>query len=376
MVKGVCPYFLLGGNEKLKTRVFLGLLIWVCIVGAVRALTAGEVEGKLLKASGKVEIERDGKKISAQPAMEIRGGDIIVTGKGGEASLDIGEGRVITIRENSYFRVDESGLESGSGKSGMLVYGMVYVRHGKSGPPKPYEIQTPSAVAGVRGTSFAVAAAPDGASLFAVEDGEISVETEGGARQTVGINQQVEVENENARSLRVTSYNPMTNRLDEWRKQRLERVLKNPLPVLRMLGADIKAAVMRGNRILKEAVPLTEKAIQKANSVKEVQRRGQVYGYNEELAELRAVMARLVPMVRRLVRLDNGIQARLRLMKIILVEARAEDSPTPPAQIALIERHIDGIKALAASAEKFHSDYAEFMRTKVAQLRNLAKDMY
>lgn len=355
---------------------FLIFIVSFLMVGTAIALTAGEVEGKLLKASGKVEVERDGKKIPAQAGMEIRGGDIITTGKGSEASIYIGENRVLTIRENSHFRIDDSGLEQGSGKSGMLVYGMVYIRHGKSGSQKPYEIQTPSAVAGVRGTAFTVAVSPDGASLFAVEEGEISVETGSGASQTIRMNQQVEVENEKVRSLRVGNYNPMTNRPDEWRKQRLERVLKNPFPVLRMLGTDIKAGVVRGNRILREALPLTEKAIEKATKIKETQKRGQTYGYHKELNDLKLIMARLVPMVRMLMRIDNKIQARFRLMKIILVEARSEGSPTSPAQIAQIERHIDSLKPLVSSAEKFHQDKTEFMRTKVAQLRNLAKNMY
>lgn len=360
----------------MKTRCFVVGVLCFFIMGVASALTAGEVEGKLLKATGKVEIERDGKKLPAQPGMDIRGGDIIITGKTSEASVDIGEGRIITIKESSHFRVDESALESGNGKSGMLVYGMVYVRHGKGTSPKPYEIQTPTAVAGVRGTSFAVAVAPNGASLFAVEEGEISVETEGGASQRVGINQEVEVEDEGVRSLRVNTYNPRGNRLEEWRQQRRERVLRNPLPALRMLGANIKVGIMRGERLLKEAIPLTEEAIKSANNVKEAQRRGQVYGYNEELGKLRAIMARLVPMVRRLVRIDNRVQARLRLMKIILEEARSQGSPTPPAQIALIEQHIDRLKALASSAEKFHLEKSEFMRTKVAQLRKIAQDMY
>ena len=68
-------------------RIAIFTLISVLFTGLVagETLPQGEKEGYLLRVTGEVQVERNEETTVAQTRMEILGGDLIVTGAGGEA---------------------------------------------------------------------------------------------------------------------------------------------------------------------------------------------------------------------------------------------------------------------------------------------------
>lgn len=353
----------------------LSAVLIIVFVAAAEPPAKGGVVGRLAKVTGKVTVERDGQTLPAGPGMEVLGGDIVVTEAKSEAAIDLGDGRIITVKEKSHFGMDEGGPEREESSSGMLYYGMVYVRKPSGGKVKQLQIQTPSAVAGVRGTNFGVAVAPDGSSRFGVEEGELSIETDGGGKSTVGVMQEVTVESDDQVKLVVQQYRPDQNSLEDWRRQRLEQVLKNPAPVVRKLMIRITTLISRGGSVLAHAEYMIGETIKAARKSQDFKRQGQGDLYNQQRTFIFALLQDLLPTLRRLVRIDNCITARKRMLNVILTEATAEGSPTPPRQAKLIKDNMQKIMAVEKEAQKLHQGRLHVMRVKVPELKEAIADL-
>lgn len=134
-----------------RTRSFLPLFLF--------ALVALLVPGGLLAAQaqiaymeGAVGVERSGAAIGASIGMPLETGDFVVTGATGIAVVALTPQTTIKTRENTRVRIDALGdnarvnLTSGGLFSRILGH-----------LTGTYEVTTPTAVAGVRGTEFFIA---------------------------------------------------------------------------------------------------------------------------------------------------------------------------------------------------------------------------
>lgn len=340
------------------------ILLISMLVGAPAEGAAGNV--KLIKITGSVQVERDDKMMPAKVNMVIEGGDVIVTGKSSEAALDMGGGRVVTVRQGTQFTIDDNRSE---GSGGVLNYGIVYVRKTSGSPSAPFSVQTPTAVAGVRGTDFGVSVAPDGSSMFIVENGEIEVETDDGGATKVAGNQEVVVETDEKQALQVQPYDKNRQSLEQWSDERRERILKNPLPTITRLINRIENALGRGEPMLVEADRLADETLEMVKKLDEYKRAGQEDKYRAQKELIAANMAKLRPLVKRLARIDNVIQSQKRLIKTILDEARAQGSPTPPESVKAIEKKIEEAQAVKERSRQLHRGRRNLMRNKVSVIR-------
>jgi hypothetical protein len=108
-------------------------------------------------------------------------GDTVTTGYDGFVELDQ-EGLVLKINPDTVFTLQEK--EEKGEKTGVfsLALGSIKFRYDRITGKEPM-IQTPSCVAGVRGTEFSVFAGADGSALIVVDSGQVEVESEGKAVQ-------------------------------------------------------------------------------------------------------------------------------------------------------------------------------------------------
>jgi len=358
-----------------KAVLGFGAVLMLVLVVTAEPMAKGEVEGRLLKVTGTVTVERDGKTMPARPGMEILGGDIIVTGAKSDAAIDLGSSRIVTVKERSHFAIDESGPERDGSSSAMVYYGVVYVREPSQKQGKQFYLQTPSAVAGVRGTNFGIAVAPDGSSRFAVEEGEISVETDGGGTSTVGVMQEVVIETGDQAKLRVEQFRPERQSLENWRGERLDLILRRPILAVQRLTFNIAALVARGARLLVDTEKLMNQTIEAARKAMGFKHIGQGELYNQQRARIFAMLKVLLPSIRQVVRIDNNITARKRLLNVILTEATAQGSPTPPRQVKMIQDNIKKILVVEDEAQKLHEGRLNLMRVKAPELRKTISDL-
>ncbi|UCF98075.1 MAG: FecR domain-containing protein [Spirochaetaceae bacterium] len=108
-------------------------------------------------------------------------GDTVTTGYDGFVELDQ-DGLVLKINPDTVFTLQEK--EEKGEKAGVfsLALGSIKFRYDRITGKEPM-IQTPSCVAGARGTEFSVYAGADGSALIVVDSGLVEVESEGKAVQ-------------------------------------------------------------------------------------------------------------------------------------------------------------------------------------------------
>lgn len=153
--------------------VVLALAFAVC---APVPAQAPDVPGaRVVTLSGTLTMQRPGQ--TPQPlALNaiVQTGDELVTGPESGAVIRTPDGATIRIFPGSRFVL--TAPSSGVSEFLHLLFGTVKVHIEKlSGRPNPHRMTTPTAVIAVRGTTFTVLVEDAGATLVAVDEGEVAV---------------------------------------------------------------------------------------------------------------------------------------------------------------------------------------------------------
>ena len=156
--------------------IVLALMLTQSVAVLQRVARVSEVKGApQIVATGQQE---------AQPLGEMRlvqAGDKLITGGQGQLTLNWIDGTRIRLEPNTELLVEKCQVAQGAEYSSFrLDLGNVWIRVLKLlSQQDKFEIQTPTATAGVRGTIFAVEVASDGATEIQVYEGEVKVESGG-----------------------------------------------------------------------------------------------------------------------------------------------------------------------------------------------------
>lgn len=145
------------------TRAFILLVGGVLLIASA---AVGEDVGTVAAVRGTASVGRGDVRTAAAVGMPVQLGDQLSTGADGQLRVLFRDDSVVDLSENSSLVVDQqvfdpaggtftSLLKLVGGKARSLV--SEYYRN----PGAAYQIETPTAVAGVRGTSFLVAYDPD-----------------------------------------------------------------------------------------------------------------------------------------------------------------------------------------------------------------------
>jgi hypothetical protein len=136
---------------------------WMIAVAAAAFAVAAYANdaGEIKTVRGSVHLERDGKRLEAQPGMNVRVADTLVTGADGAVGVTFldntmfsaGPSSVLVIERYSFNSTTHAGQFDASLKKGSLA-----VVSGKmvKQAPGSMRLRTPSSVMGVRGTEFLV----------------------------------------------------------------------------------------------------------------------------------------------------------------------------------------------------------------------------
>ncbi len=135
--------------------------------------------------SGEVKIVRKGEEttqVLPEDKRLVQAGDKLITGADGRLSLNWIDGTRIRMAPGSALTVQKCEAAKGVERAVFrLDLGKVWVRVLRMlSQQDKFEIKTPTATAGVRGTIFAVAVTPDGTTDVSVYEGEVTVVSAGG----------------------------------------------------------------------------------------------------------------------------------------------------------------------------------------------------
>ena len=142
-------------------------LLLIFVVGVWPAAAAAEAIASVKIVSGVVELMRFGKlpAIKVSVGDSLSAGDLVRTKSGGYAEVWYKDGTILKIAQRSRVDIgDQAGGQGGDTPNAKLVRGKVQAiveppsvkDSGQSAKAKRFEIRTPNAVAGVRGTDFVV----------------------------------------------------------------------------------------------------------------------------------------------------------------------------------------------------------------------------
>lgn len=135
--------------------------------------------------------------VAARPNLVLRSGDEIKTGKNGRAELVLDNRSVLRLDANSHLRIEDLRRASGYQAKFEFAVGSLWTRISKLFQQKPQiDVEFPTAIAGVQGTTYRSVVAPDSSTTVRVYDGTVEVrnsQTAGrsGPPQRIGPPQQV-----------------------------------------------------------------------------------------------------------------------------------------------------------------------------------------
>ncbi|GGI45409.1 hypothetical protein GCM10008018_11930 [Paenibacillus marchantiophytorum] len=175
---------------ELSKKSSVSLFLSFCLVfSLISVLLVKPVDAKTVRVavvaslSGDVTIKKGGgsKSYDAYESMSLNQGDTVYTGEGSSVTLNLSNGdSEITLGANSEINVSDLSSSDGGKKSKLKVWaGSMWVKvKSLAGSNDEFEVETPTAVMGVRGTQFFVGVDPiTGKIKMAVGAGNVSAST-------------------------------------------------------------------------------------------------------------------------------------------------------------------------------------------------------
>ena len=181
-------------SSKMRNNISSVLMVVCAIALLVFAAYGQELTVKVTRLAGPVQVRSKAQSewADANLGQVLQPGDALRTLKGGKVQLLFPQNTIVLIKENSVLSVKDL-KEGGGGKVKTLVGGFLFNLQEALSPGSTFEVETPSALAVVRGTKFGVDVDFDGTSTFTGYDGEFEVTAEG-VTVTIGPGTKVSVE--------------------------------------------------------------------------------------------------------------------------------------------------------------------------------------
>ena len=161
----------------MKKLFFSGCLVALVISLALSQVCFAKQDtlGKITSVSGSVEIKREKETqwMRAERNMPVYYGDDIKTSEDGNITITFLDESLMTVQPNTHVALNTiiSPLEKRN--SVLLFFGRIWNKvRSKVVQMRGYEVQTPTAVLGVRGTEFEAASYEDGTTLVRVARSE------------------------------------------------------------------------------------------------------------------------------------------------------------------------------------------------------------
>jgi hypothetical protein len=146
---------------------------------------------RVVEARGTVErVAGDGGALALERGATVHDGDLVRVGDGGHARLLVDDQAVIELSAGSELRLQTPRREGST--SLRLLSGRIWARVSSLFGGNTVEVETPNAVAGVRGTSFFTEVGGDETTV-SVEAGSVEVASLAGERALIGASEQAVV---------------------------------------------------------------------------------------------------------------------------------------------------------------------------------------
>ena len=285
----------------MKKVFFSGCLVALIISLALSQVCFAKQDtlGRITSISGPVEVKRakDIEWTEAVVNMPVYFGDHIKTLEDGNITITFLDESLMTVHPNTHVALNTiiSPLEKRN--SVLLFFGRIWnkVRR-KIVQMRGYEVQTPTAVLGVRGTEFEAGSYEDGTTLVRVASGGVMVDSEA-EKSTVYENQGAQVSIETKKIQTETDFRP------EW-KQAETNARKSLFADGRRYGVLVYREIRQRRDNLKvlvdEVKALTKERERYRALAKEAEQRGDQVEYESSMAKAREMNREILELNKKL----------------------------------------------------------------------------
>ncbi len=178
-------------SMRKKILLILPIMAIICIAGfVILTLTPDVVKAQLIIESGTVQVKHTGSWTEATSGMELYQSDSVRTGYNASASIILFKGSVIRLDNNTEITLKKIIQQEETSVTIQQDAGRTWNTVQKISGIDNYEVQTPTTVASVRGTSFDVNVHANGITVVSVIKGMVNVsKTENGTVFIVELNE-------------------------------------------------------------------------------------------------------------------------------------------------------------------------------------------
>jgi len=178
-------------SMRKKILLILPIMAIICIAGfVILTLTSDVVKAQLIIESGTVQVKHTGSWTEATSGMELYQSDSVRTGYNASASIILFKGSVIRLDNNTEITLKKIIQQEETSVTIQQDAGRTWNTVQKISGIDNYEVQTPTTVASVRGTSFDVNVHANGITVVSVIKGMVNVsKTENGTVFIVELNE-------------------------------------------------------------------------------------------------------------------------------------------------------------------------------------------
>lgn len=337
-------------------RSFAGIAVLLLTTSA----WAEDSIGKLTDVQGKVFVRAPGggAEANATAGASLTSGSLLRTGDDGTAEVTFTDGSMLKLQKSSSIQLSPNKRQKQK-TSVLLFFGRLWNKVSPSTTgEQSYEVNTPNAVCGVRGTAFETSVGDDGSLRMQVTEGKVAVEG-GGSPQVAGAGEQVEA---NEQGVEPTEKNEGDGSYDKWSKGKRERLRTDGEKIVK----SVKGKIMDRKGRLEE---LRKRQQEIEGQRKGVESRARA-GDSDAITELKKLNGELASVADEIAAIGDEAQAQFGL-----VDHFADLANDP--RFKMVGRK--NIEAEAASLRRIKADLdkmvAEGTDVSIESMNQMMKDM-
>ena len=285
----------------MKKRFFIACLFSTIIslvftqVGFAKENQIGHVSSR----TGDVKVRRAKKTVwtPAELSMPVYFGDHIRTWENSRVTITLVDRSSLEIHSNTHIALNTIVSPIEKKNSVLLFFGRIWNKVRKTiVQMKGYEVQTPTAVLGVRGTEFDIASYEDGTMIVRVDSGKVTVDSETD-RRTLCSNQGTQLSFDARKIVVQSDFRP------EWERAEKD-ARKNLFADGKKYGGFVYTEIHKRIDHLKGLVDkvnkLTAEKERYVSMAKEARQRGDEIGYESAMSEAKKISREILDLNKRI----------------------------------------------------------------------------
>ncbi len=356
----------------MRKRLFSACVCPVIVLALCHASLAKEEQlGHITFRSGDVQVSgaKETAWRRAELGMPVYFGDNLRTGEDGEVAITYVDGGMLKVHPNTHIALNAIVSPVERKNSVLLFFGRIWNRARKKVVQmKGLEVQTPTAVVGVRGTEFETASYEDGTMVVVVDSGRVMVDNEID-QSTLAANEGAKLSFDTKGIKRQYAYEP------EW--QRIEEdARKNLFAEGEKYGGLVRGEIYKRRDHLKtlvaKAVELGEEKNRWLSAAKDARERGEEIAYEASMAKAKGINEEIREMNKKIAFYGRRLECHFGLFSQYGYLARHPEFSKEFRGREFILKELDDIEMIHA---EFNAMIEEGMKMSMEDMEDLMDEM-